>query len=985
MGQQKRRVHLLAKELNVSSKAIIQKCKDEGVDGIKNHMSTLSAGLEATIREWFSEGTQETAVETSAPIDLDKVRVKKPRRKKTATEEVETGDSAVATQEAPGGDAGTADDASYEDNLGQDDAEDSPESPQDDTRTAAAESAATAPVESQPEAETPVQSQPAAAPAEQEPVAPAADAAQPRAGEAAQPVADGGDEMVDSDAAPTAQPDAAGAGELAASADATTATPVEKKADDGDEPVRPDAGAGDDKPRSPADAPEKPVEKQPVKAVGTKHVPAPAKLTGPRVVRYEPMESDSHPPRRPRRPAGDVAARQGDPMPGPVPAQDGDRGRRRGGGGGGGGGGRGRRSGRGGYGDRDLAERQERLAGAGGRRMNRRRTPQGGGGGASTAGPKTEATVSEPIRMKDFCSATGLSFMQLFKILKDEHNVMGNINMTLPTETAELLALHFGIELTVVPAKTKLDEVREEFADRKRNKLVGRPPVVTMLGHVDHGKTSLLDAIRETRVASREDGGITQHIGAHYVNTPHGRVTFLDTPGHEAFTAMRARGAKVTDVVVLVVAADDGLMPQTIEAINHAKAAEVPIVVALNKIDLGDQNKLKIFGQLAEHGLTPSGDWGGEVDVLPTSATTGEGIEELVTHLSDLSSLLELKADPALPAEGIVLEAETKPGVGAVVRVLIREGTLKVGSFVVCGNAAGKVRALLDDQGQRIRQAGPSIPVEVWGLDDVPSAGDMLYQLQTLQRCKEVAEEIRHDRVEENRQQTRKVLTLEEMFQQRDTDEIPELNVIVKGDVDGSLVALRQMLEEFPQDEVRLTMRHMGVGAVNDSDVLLASTCKGIIVAFRVEASVGARRLAEQHGVDIRPYRVIYNVVDDIKKALEGLLAPEERPESRGAAEVREVFNLSRGKGTIAGSFVSDGVIDRNHLAKIVRDGVVVREGCRFASLRRFRDDVNEVRKGMECGIRLEGFDDVHVGDVIETYEILKVARTLQMDSQDSR
>jgi len=349
----------------------------------------------------------------------------------------------------------------------------------------------------------------------------------------------------------------------------------------------------------------------------------------------------------------------------------------------------------------------------------------------------------------------------------------------------------------------------------------------------------------------------------------------------------------------------------------------------------------------------------------------------LIAHLSELSTLLELKADPKLPADGVVIEAETKSGVGAVVNVLVREGTLRIGDFVVCGNASGKVRALLDDRGTKIESAGPSIPVEVWGLDDVPTAGDHLYQLSSAQRCKEVASETKRDRIAERRLQSRKVKTLEEMFLQRDSEELPELNVILKADVDGSLAALRQILGEFPSDEVHLTLRHTGVGAVNDSDVLLASACSGIIVAFRVDAAVGPRRLAEEHGVEIRPYRVIYDVADDIKKALEGLLAPEERPEHRGTAVVKEVFHLSKGKGVVAGSQVSDGLINRNNLAKVLRDGVVVREGCKFASLRRFKDDVKEVRNGMECGIRLEGFDDIHAGDIIETYEVLKIARTL--------
>jgi translation initiation factor IF-2 len=417
-------------------------------------------------------------------------------------------------------------------------------------------------------------------------------------------------------------------------------------------------------------------------------------------------------------------------------------------------------------------------------------------------------------------------------------------------------------------------------------------------------------------------------------------------------------------------------MPQTIEAINHAKAADVPIVVALNKFDLGDQNKLKIFGQLTEHGLTPSGDWGGDVDVLPTSATTGDGVTELVEHLADLSAVLELKADPTLPAHATVLEAETKVGVGAVAHILVIEGTLRVGDFVVCGNAAGKVRALLDDRGRRMDEVRPGIPAEVWGLDDVPASSDKLIAVDTLSRAKQVASETKQLRVHQSRVQSRKVMSLEHMFQQRTSDEVPELNVILKADVDGSLTALRASLSEIPSEEVRLGIRHAGVGPVNDSDILLAATSKAIIVAFRVETSVGARRLAEQHGVDVRAYRVIYNACDDIRKALSGLLTPDEKIEGRAVIDVRQIFRITK-LGPVAGSYVTDGVVDRGHLAKVIRDGVVIREGCKMSSLRHLKDDVKTVRAGMECGIRLEGFDDIHAGDRIETYEIIQIARSL--------
>jgi translation initiation factor IF-2 len=918
------RVHILAKELNVSSKTIIDKCKAEGINTVKNHMSTLSAGLHATIIEWFSEGQHATALETAEPIDLKKVRIRR-RPKSDTTAATETGrpgddeheDSGVATEaleegyDADAGDTGQVE--SVDDEL--------TAVAEEETAVAAAETAETMLATEQP--------------------------------------ATGGEQPA------ALQPTAA------------AATPPESTR-------RAPAEVEDSEPTGIEEsAPAKAKPRKPVVPAGPQNVPTAAKLQGPRVVRYETPDHDVAPRRRP---VG-IVPRAGELRPpgGPgIPPTDAgkapekDAGRRKG-----------RFNTRRGTGrvaesgeqlsewrDRDLLERKERLAGATGRRIHRRRSPTTGSTPSTEPAEKTSATVHEPVRMKEFCGATGLNFIQLFKVLRDQYGIMGNVNMTIPTETAQLLALHHGIELDVVRARTSLDELQEEFANRERNNLTPRPPVVTMLGHVDHGKTSLLDAIRKTNVADAEDGGITQHIGAYHIKTPRGPVTFLDTPGHEAFAEMRARGAQMTDVVVLVVAADDGIMPQTVEAIRHAQAAQVPIVVALNKIDLGDQNKLKIFGQLTEHGLTPSGEWGGEVDVIPTSATTGEGIPQLVEHLADLSSLLELKADSTLSALGTVIEAAMKPGVGPIVHVLVQEGTLHIGEFVVCGNAFGKIRALLGDRGKRIDSAGPGIPVEIWGLDDVPMAGDRIYCVSNTQRAKNIASETKRLRVETGRLHTRKVKSLEEMFQRRGTEELPELNVIIKTDVDGSLAALRQALGEIPSDEVRMTIRHAAVGAVNDSDILLAATCDGVIVAFRVDVSAGARRMAEEHGVDVRPYRVIYDVCDEIRKALSGMLTPEERIESRAAAQVRQMFRVTK-IGAVAGCYISQGPLERNQLAKVVRDGVVIRQDCKIASLRHLKDDVREVRSGMECGIRLEGFDDVHVGDVIETYEVIKIARTL--------
>ncbi len=904
---EKMRVHILAKELNVSSKVIIEKCKAEGIASVTNHMSTLSAGLHATILEWFSEGAHETTVETSHRVDLNKVRLKRRRS---------AGKEAAETPSAP---------------------EDAP------TATAIAESKPPETVEVTPAMPEPV---PEIA-AEADPIVVAMDQAPAVASLPPIPVA------------PPLKPPPKPVAETPRSAAPSKRAPVAAEV------------------QKPAPA------KARIIPAGPQNVPGKAKVTGPRVVRYEAPGTDAglgpH-----RGPATTIT-----PVP-PVAPEGGEAGldrdaaaRKRQ-----------RASPRRSaarlveagermaeWRDQDLQERRDRLAGATGRRIHRRQTASHAmpGAPAAPSGPKTQFTIHEPVRMKELLAATGLNFIQCFKVLRDEHQTLANVNMVLPPEIAELLALHFGIELTVVPAQTAIDELQAEFAARPRGRLISRPPVVTVLGHVDHGKTSLLDAVRRTRVAASEDGGITQHIGAYHIQTAHGPVTFLDTPGHEAFTAMRARGAQLTDVVVLVVAANDGVMPQTVEAMSHAKAASVPIVVAMNKIDLGDQNKLKIFGQLSEHGLTPSGDWGGEVDVIPTSAVSGVGIKELVEHLADLSSLLDLKADPTLPASGTVIESETKPGAGPVVRLLVQEGTLRTGDFVVCGPAYGKVRALLDDRNERIDEAGPSIPVEVWGLDDVPTAGDKLYVLDNLKRAAEIAAQVKQTRIESARVQTRRMRTLEEMLKRRGADEVPDLNVVIKADVDGSVSAIKHTLEDIPSDEVRLTIRHAGVGPITDSDILLATACDGLVVAFRVDVPAGVRRLAEQNGVDVRSYRVIYDVCDDIKKALEGLLEPEEHIESRGVAEVRQIFRLGKRLGIIAGSYVVDGTLDRSHFANVVRDGTIVRERCKFASLRRFKDDVREVRAGLECGIRLEGFDDVHVGDKIQTFEVVKIARTLQL------
>lgn len=913
---EKLRVHQLAKDLNVKSKVVLDKCQAEGLP-IKNHMSTLSAGQEATIREWFSEGEHSMTVETTARVDLSKVRLK--RRKPAARR----------ADEAEGPESGPA------------------------TATAVAE----APVE----------------PAEY------------AAPESVAACAESGLEVVEAppmfDEAPTPEPEAV---PPAVEAEAPAVeTPPEPPAEVPQ--VITEAPVSEAQPEPAAVEPE-PAPPDPIRPAGPQNVPAPAKLSGPRVVRYEPVEQEvTFRPHRTSSPRRRPAAEA--PEPAAVPP-DLARRRARGRTVESKGTGRARRpahrgseaGGRvGEWGDRDIAEFRERLHGATGRRIQSHRMEaktRGGATGTTTTAPITKAEVSEPIVIKDFCAAIGIPFVRLVAVLRREHNLFPNINGMLSKDVAELVALEFGVELVVKEAKTSLDLLVEEHAARERKNSKPRPPVITMLGHVDHGKTSLLDAIRRTHVVQAEDGGITQHLGSYHLQHGDRAVTFLDTPGHAAFTAMRARGAQMTDIVVLVVAADDGVMAQTIEAISHAKAAGVPIVVALNKCDLGDVNDNMIFGQLAAHGLSPSA-WGGETDVIKTSAIKGEGIDQLVQHLSDLAEILELAADPTIEAAGTVIEAQTKEGVGPVVTVLVEEGTLRVGEVVVCGGAFGKVRALVDDAGRRIKKATPAIPVEIWGLDDVPEAGDQFYVVDNPQRAGQIASEIKQKRALEGRSVTTKARTLEELVKQKATGSVPELNLIIKADVSGSLNALRNLLEELPSDEVNVLIRYCGVGGITDSDVLLADACDGIIVAFRVVAGSGARRLAEEKGVDIRRYKVIYEFADDIRRAMEGLLEPEKKVEPRSVSQVRDVFRISK-VGMVAGCQVTEGIVHRNHLARLVRDGVVVREDCRISSLRRFKDDAREVRSGMECGIRLEGFDDVKPGDLIESYEIVEVPRKLK-------
>jgi translation initiation factor IF-2 len=552
--------------------------------------------------------------------------------------------------------------------------------------------------------------------------------------------------------------------------------------------------------------------------------------------------------------------------------------------------------------------------------------------------------------------------------------VLATINAVIDVEKASALAQTFGYSVETVTADTGDGLPEEEDTDEH---LERRAPVVTVMGHVDHGKTSLLDAIRTTNVTQSEAGGITQHIGAYAVNTSRGKVVFLDTPGHEAFTAMRARGAQVTDIVVLVVAADDGVMPQTLEAITHAKAANVPIVVAVNKIDLPNANPDRVKQQLSDRGLVPE-QWGGETIYVEVSAKRKLNIDELLEMILLQAEILELQANPVRRGQGVVIEAELDKNRGPVATVLVQKGTVRVGDAFVVGLHYGRIRALLNDHAEKIQEAGPATPVEVVGLSGVPQAGDLFQTAADEKKARQIATLRQQRQREEHIQRTSRV-TLEDLYRQIKEGEVKELNVLIKADVHGSAQAVRDTLEKLGTSEVRLRVIQGSVGGITESDVMLGSASNAIIIGFNVRPTPKARELAEREGVDVRLYTIIYDLIADVRAALEGLLEPEVAEHITGRAEVRETFNIPR-VGMIAGCYVTDGTITRNAECRLLRDNVVVYQG-HIASLRRFKEDVHEVNSGYECGISLDRYTDVKRGDVIEPFVREQVAKKLAMPS----
>ena len=577
----------------------------------------------------------------------------------------------------------------------------------------------------------------------------------------------------------------------------------------------------------------------------------------------------------------------------------------------------------------------------------------------------TEIELSGPLTVKELAEKMGREVSEIIKKLM-LLGVMASINQEVDVDTATIVAEEFGVTVTEVePEEDPTDIIEIEDAPET---LKPRPPVVTIMGHVDHGKTSLLDVIRQTNVTAGEAGGITQHIGAYQVRYNDNKITFLDTPGHEAFTAMRLRGAKSTDIAVLVVAADDGVMPQTIEAINHAKSADVPIIVAINKMDKPGANPDHVKQQLSEHGLLPE-EWGGDVIMVPVSAKKKQGIDDLLENILLVAEVMELKANPNRKAYGVVIEAQLDKGRGAVCTVLVQKGSLRVGDTVLAGTAYGKVRAMTNERGEKVKVARPSMPVEILGFSEVPQAGEIIYGMDDNEARTIAEKRIAKQRVQEL-QATHKV-TLDDIFNQIQQGELKDLNIIIKADVQGSVEALRQSLEGIKNPEVRIVIVHAAVGAINESDIMLASASNAIVMGFNVRPDANVRRAAEQEKVDLRTYRVIYDAINDVESAMRGMLAPQFKEVVVGRAEVRQV--ISTPKAIVAGSYVTEGRITNDSEVRLIRDGIVVFEG-KVDSLRRFKDEVKEVKTSFECGISLEGYRDIKEGDVIEAYLMEEVA-----------
>ncbi len=956
------RVNQVAKELGIESKVILEKFRREDPPiEVPNHQSTISLGLAETIREWFTNGElNELIKQHTATGDHSGAKKKKPASKKKAGEEGSSEDDGggVATLVAEHEPIPVT----------------SESAPADSTTE---ETSLTSIVD---EAEPQTEALPAA-PIEAAPVAPT---------ETVDEIVATPDSTIATIPAPVAPPTpAAPHAPAPAVPHATHATHFGPKVITPQAPARPTVRL--EKPS--ASRPERPRV-----IAATPFVPKPAELQGPKLVREEQPDIVSAPRKKlapgqgqggggamqvPARGGRGVrvveeeegdskkagaAAKGGKPVPGARRrAPDGRRGEadeklRE-------------------FSDADLKDRADRILAASAARQAtdihlRKTEARGTHIQARTVAQRGGILeVDEPITVRSLSADLGVKTNELMGKLMRK-GIFASINQGLDFDTAALLSLDYNVELRIRKQPTLEEQLMGEFDVRSAastNKHV-RPPVVTILGHVDHGKTSLLDRIRSANVAAGEAGGITQHIAAWQVQLGEKKVTFIDTPGHQAFTAMRARGANMTDVVVLVVDAAQGIQPQTTESINHAKAAGVPIVVAMSKIDRPDANPDMVLGQLAGAGLNPV-EWGGDVEVVRTSATTGQGIPELIEILDYQAELRELKADPDSPARGTVIESRMDAGLGPIATVLVQDGTLMVGDVVLAGQGYGRIRSLRDDRMKPVDQAGPSTPIIISGLNELPQAGDKFYEIADVDRARSIsAERVNSERALALANKTQ--VSLDSIYGQMKTAQIKTINLIIKADVQGSVETLQKTVTDQNTEEVRVKVIHAAAGPISESDVELADASSAVIIGFHVVADEAARSMAEQRRIEIRTYRVIYEIFDDLKKALSGMLAPEVREKLHGHVEVRQIFKVSR-LGNIAGCFVTDGHVQRGSKIRLTRDGKIITEDLAIETLKRLKDDAKEVKAGFECGIKIAGYDDIKIGDIFEAYIRETIQRTL--------
>jgi len=966
------RVHELAKELNVNNKDLIERIVKLGIQ-VKNHMSTLNDSSIQKVRQHFG-GARPEAVEEKR-IGRTVIRRRKKASEEPVPESPETGEGLVAVDfppPAPSAESAPSPPAEPPSEW-RDALQEAPSSEALPREAAPVSSALEKPSEGPPSQEAPpsleevpvsedLASGEAVSPGPS--VEPPAEAAEPGGAVAVEastgmeePEAAGALEEVDAVGEELEEDEDAVGEEVAEGVEAGEALPPEEGAEEVEDDEKAKSKARKAKKRRrkkarkdepariiklpdiiPAEPEEEPELPSVVSRLGIKDEEEPGRVPG-RKKMARPEEEEREAAKGKRRSGGrrkEVVGKEDLYTPGELAAQAG-----------------------------------RRTAGGRARGASVKEAPRQEAPAAPKVG-KRKIKIDEAITLANLAKQMGIKAGEVIKRLL----LLGfpaNINQAVDFDTAALLASEFDFEVERVGFEE--ENVLQSQEDRAED-LVPRPPVITVMGHVDHGKTSLLDAIRHTNVIEGESGGITQHIGAYYVKGKTGDVVFLDTPGHEAFTAMRARGAKVTDIVILVVAADDGVMQQTVEAINHARAAEVPIIVAINKIDKANANLDRVKRELAEHGLL-TGEWGGDATMVEVSAKKGIGIDELLEMALLQAEIMELKANPRKAARGRVIEARLDKGRGAVATVLIQEGTLKTGDAYVCGLSSGRVRNMFNDRGRPMEEAAPSTPVEVSGFSAVPNAGEDFIVLEDEKRAKQVAEHRQRKQREKELTRTSKV-SLESLFQQIQEGEIKEVNVIVKTDVQGSLEAITDALAKLATSEVKVSLIHSGTGAITETDVMLASASNAIVVGFSVRADAKVQELAQQENVEIRYYDIIYQLIGDVKDAMVGMLEPVFKEHVTGRVEVRQTFHISK-IGTVAGSYVLDGKVERGSRVRVLRDQVVVYDG-RMSSLKRFKEDAKEVRAGFECGISVENYNDLKIGDILEAYELQEVKPELSID-----